>query len=433
MSAWKKIKDSAWRVKTIKDKNVPGWIPAGTVALLLITGLYYIMRDTTDEATKAAESRAKSASTVVVKHGGQLTDSQQLRTAAPQTKAPNQLETGKVISKVEPLVTSQNDGGRIAAEKKAKDALAALYGNTPEDEAAVPNKETPDDGQNNGLVSAISGMVTGNGKKGKTNSPVVKGGNMPPPAGTSKQTPKTYAVTLVNPNYHPTGEEIKAPEVKKNGYETNHFLPIGSLIPVYFMTTVDSASTGGLIELAVAENVVFNHRVQLERNRRIFVTGGNVSGQDRMLMTGGVLLDHTGAEGRILGVLMDQDKTIGVRGYWKASVLPKLFPYVNTFAALWLAALQEQPGVVVQSSSANSGVTAHDIMLREASRAITDAGNDLQKTLERRYGDHLVIPQGTFAYVQITESCDLTVYARGLSAKATPSTPPTVIAEPAVK
>lgn len=418
MSAWTKVKESLWRVKTVKGKGAPGIIPSVVFAGLAVGLIYYFFfRDTTDPRLRAAERAAAERQKLVIQPGASLQAAQRFQKLDEKEKTPSELEKSTVLNKPTEAKTVPKTDPHVDAEKKTDAIMAQLSGQPVTDDSK--NKNLDEDASGS-IVDALSSFGDGGSSKAKKigNAGVsgsVKATNIPAPAGSTRQTPKSFAVTYVNPNAKKkVGDGSDNPNRKPTGFETKHFLAIGELIPVYFMNAVESNEQSSLIELAVAENVIFNHRVQIPFGRKIFVTGGAKVIRDRMFITGGLMLDDHGNEGRVVGEMLDpRDETVGVHGYWRSMVLPKIFPYVNRFSALYLAALQDRQANPDSAGIGSLSSTSHDLALKEASKAISDAGDSLQKVIDQRYEDYLYVPKGTFAYLRLTQSCDVTMSPPG--------------------
>ena len=199
----------------------------------------------------------------------------------------------------------------------------------------------------------------------------------------------------------PVSVKVAAP----TGFETKRFLPRGHMFPVYFLTTVQTVGQQDMVVLGVAENVIFQHKVQIPIGTRLLGTAAATNFEDRIAINIDTILYPDGRELPISAFLKDaSDLSVGVRGYYIPQPLRiQMVPYVNEFMASWLDAVVERSS----SSSATFDVTGDS--LEGTADLIRDQAERIQERLDRRYPEKIVIPIGTKAFVQIRSALDLTL------------------------
>lgn len=204
-----------------------------------------------------------------------------------------------------------------------------------------------------------------------------------------------------------------------SGFETNNFLPRGALIPVYFLTTVKTGTLEDMVMLGVAENVIFNHRVQLPFGTRLLGSASAAGDGDRIAINVDTILFPNGDELPISGLAKDTDRGPGVRGYYIPQPLwVQILPYVNNFLAAYLDTLQEtftatttfnQNGTLITSQQQQIDQFSPQTQLAaSASEALRDATQVTMASLNALYKPYIVIPPGTAAFVQLRQATDIT-------------------------
>jgi|GEM_PF-2243190 hypothetical protein len=201
----------------------------------------------------------------------------------------------------------------------------------------------------------------------------------------------------------PTQDKVAIP----TGFDTNDFLPRGTIFPVYILSTVQTVNQEDMVVMAVAENVIFQHKIQLPFGTRLLGTAGGSNFEDRVMIDVDTILYPDGRELPISGFLKDaSDLSSGVRGYY----IPQPFaiqmtPFVAEFIDLWTQATAQR--FSSEHISSNGGTT-YTSALSNASDLINQQANKIQTRLDRRYIEKVVVPIGTKAYVSLRSPLDLT-------------------------
>ncbi len=199
------------------------------------------------------------------------------------------------------------------------------------------------------------------------------------------------------------------------------FLPRGEWIPCYLLTNIETGAYGAtMCELGVAEDVIFSGRRQLGFGTRILGTvasGGNGSVRTRIMIETTALRYPTGLEIPVSGRAKGEDRNEGVPAYY---ISPpdwvQVAPYVSSFLNAWMQAAAQASRQEQTLSVAGVSLTANSQQnFKPALEAQLAGANAIQEFLharlaeaETRFGAHLVIPAGTFVWVQLTGIVDLT-------------------------
>ena len=198
----------------------------------------------------------------------------------------------------------------------------------------------------------------------------------------------------------------------KTGFQTGNFLPRGFMFPVYILTTVQTVDpTDDIVTMAVAENVIYQHKVQIPFGTRILGSASGSSFEERVNITADTIVYPDGREQGIGGLLKDPyDLSKGVRGYYIPQPLRvQLVPYVNEFIATFTeAAAQRYSGSNSYTVNPTTGQVGTQ-SISGASDLIRQQAQKIQERLDRRYPEKVVIPIGTKAYVQLNSNLDLTL------------------------
>jgi len=236
----------------------------------------------------------------------------------------------------------------------------------------------------------------------------------PPPA--ERFTPAIFYA----PSPTPTPTLVVTPTPVPSGFQTNNFLPRGALIPVYFLSTVKTGSLEDLVVLGVAENVVFNHQVQLPFGTRLLGSAAADGDGDRIAVNIDTALFPNGEELPISGIAKDIDRGPGVRAYYIPQPMwVTLLPYVNNFIAAYLNTLQKTvtatttavtaSGTTVSQSQQVADMTnPQTALVSSASQALQNATQVTMAQINKLYKPYLVVPPGTPAFVQLRQATDIT-------------------------
>ena len=219
----------------------------------------------------------------------------------------------------------------------------------------------------------------------------------------------------------PTPYPIASPTPAKTGFQTNKFLPRGALIPVYVLSTIKTGTLEDLVVLGVAENVIFNHDVQLPFGTRLLGSAAASGDGDRIAINVDTALFPNGEELPISGLAKDIDRGPGIRAYYiPQPVWVTLLPYVNNFIAAYLNTLQKTVEATTTAYNPSTGGTTTEVqqvadmtdtqtaLVSSASNALMNATQVTMDQINKLYKAYLVIPPGTPAFVQLRQATDIT-------------------------
>lgn len=198
-------------------------------------------------------------------------------------------------------------------------------------------------------------------------------------------------------------------DADRTGFDTKNFLPRGFFFPVYLLTTVQTVNQEDIVVLGVAENVIFQHKVQLPFGTRLLGSAGASNFEDRVMINIDTILYPDGRELPISAFAKDSsDLASGIRGYYIPQPLRvQLAPYANEFIAAWTQAAADRFSERAKNNTdGNSDPVTEQYDI--ASNLIREQARKLQTKLDRRYPEKVVVPIGTKAYVQLRAPLDLT-------------------------
>lgn len=204
--------------------------------------------------------------------------------------------------------------------------------------------------------------------------------------------------------------------VRPSGFASKDFLPMGTLIPVYLLTTVETTNLEDMVMFGVAENVVFNHDVRLPFGTRLIAQASQTSERDRIAFNVHTVLYPDGTELPMSGLVKDLDKRAGLRGYYYQT------PLSVQLQQLALGILEDtqisSPSIPVIGGGATNGSSAASNGLGTIKQKILE---DMYNDLRERYKPYVRIPLGTPAFVQLRNALDLK--ARAVNGGATNQMP----------
>lgn len=201
-------------------------------------------------------------------------------------------------------------------------------------------------------------------------------------------------------------QDKPAANTVKTGFETADFLPRGHFFPVYILSTIQTVNQEDIVILGVAENVIFQHKVQLPFGTRLLGTAAGSNFEDRVAVNVDTILYPDGRELPISAFLKDaSDLSSGVKGYYIPQPMRvQLTPYINEFIAAWTqAATQRYSG----TREGDNGIVAL-AGAEQSANLIREQAQKIQQRLDRRYPEKVVVPIGTKAFVQLRAPLDLT-------------------------
>ena len=197
------------------------------------------------------------------------------------------------------------------------------------------------------------------------------------------------------------------------------WLPRGTLIFVYLLTTVDTGNPAAVLQFGAARNLIFNHRCQLPFGTRFLGKLSGRAGRDRVNLTADAILYPDGTEWPIAASAVEADESgIRIRPGVGAYFYPppswvQLAPYFSDFftGAMGLLASRAQqqlsigvPGVSLQSGS---GSDLRAPLYQASAQAVQDLTQARLRELEQHYASFYLVPAGTPCWLQLDADLNL--------------------------
>ena len=196
---------------------------------------------------------------------------------------------------------------------------------------------------------------------------------------------------------------------------TNRFLPRGEIIPVYLMQRIETGKFPTLVHFAAAKTIWFNGKPAVPFGTRFMATAG-LGVRDRITFNVDSLRRRDGLEIACHGMVLGTDRSTGIRAYYiPPPAMAQAAPYVASFAQAYadLMKLRVNPttiqiGPVGVTTQRSAGQETQEAIIGSASQALSDFMASQLAELKERYPGYLTVPEGSTAYVQLTENTDFT-------------------------
>jgi len=172
------------------------------------------------------------------------------------------------------------------------------------------------------------------------------------------------ALTIYD-SLHNAKNTIKEKVAVPTGFDTNDFLPRGTIFPVYILSTVQTVNQEDMVVLGVAENVVFQHKIQLPFGTHLLGTAAASNFEDRVMINVDTILYPDGKELPISAFLKDaSDLSSGVKGYYiPQPYAVQMTPFVAEFIDVWTQSMADR----FSNSHAVNGGTVYRSSLNNTS------------------------------------------------------------------
>ena len=221
-------------------------------------------------------------------------------------------------------------------------------------------------------------------------------------------------------------EGAKGDGAKASTKPTGQILPRGTKIHVYFIETVNTLDIESMVTLAVAEPVVFNHKVVIPFGTRLLGRASNKSTRDRIAIDVDTLLFPDGREVGISGLMKDMDGQSGVTGYYiPRPAMAQLAPYIGGFLQAYagnLLAGKTTVNVLGTGVTTEASATKNEFM-NQAAKMIGEQVKLQQQELTDRSPPYVVVVAGSEAVVQLRTAFNLTDDAGNAAARSRPLAP----------
>ena len=197
------------------------------------------------------------------------------------------------------------------------------------------------------------------------------------------------------------------------------WVPRGTLIAVYLLTTVDTGNPAAVLQFGAARNVIFNGRCQLPFGTRFLGKLSSRAGRDRVNLTADTILYPDGTERPVAASAVEADESgIRIRPGIGAYFYPppswvQMAPYFSEFftGAMGLLASRAQQqfsiGVPGVSIASGSGGDLRAPLYQASAQAVQDLTQARLKELEQHYASFYLVPAGTACWLQLDADLNL--------------------------
>ena len=197
------------------------------------------------------------------------------------------------------------------------------------------------------------------------------------------------------------------------------WIPRGTLIYVYLLTTVDTGNPSAVLQFGAAKNVIFNRRCQLPFGTRFLGKLSGRAGRDRVNLTADTILYPDGVELPLIASAVEADESgIRIRPGVGAYFYPppswvQVAPYFSDFFTGAMGLLESRAqqqlsigvGGVSVSSTANGDLRAP--LYQASAQAVQDFTQARLRDLEQRYASYYLVPAGTPCWLQLDADLSL--------------------------
>ena len=179
------------------------------------------------------------------------------------------------------------------------------------------------------------------------------------------------------------------------------------------MQTVETGKFPTLVHFAVAKTIWFNGKPAVPFGTRFMATAG-LGVRDRITFNIDSLRRRDGLEIACHGIVLGTDRSTGLQAYYiPPPAMAQAAPYVASFAQAYadLMKLRANPtsiqiGTVGVTAQRSPGQETQEAVIASASQALSDFMASQLAELKERYPGYLSVPEGSLAYVQLTENTD---------------------------
>jgi len=209
------------------------------------------------------------------------------------------------------------------------------------------------------------------------------------------------------------GAERLAPDLASS--VPAYFLPRGTLLWVYLLTTVDTGNPSAVLQFGAAKNSFFERRCQLPFGTRFLGKLSGRAGRDRLNLTADTILYPDGTEFPLSASAVEADENgISIRPGVAAYFYPppswvQVAPYFSDFftgaMGLLESRAQQQLSIGVGGVSVQTG-TNSDLrapLYQAGAQAVQDFTQARLKELEQRYASYYLVPAGTACWLQLDQ------------------------------
>lgn len=213
---------------------------------------------------------------------------------------------------------------------------------------------------------------------------------------------------------------------KTNGFEIKKFLPRGHKIPIVLMSRINTSVGAMPVEMAVAQDVLFNGRLQLPFGWHLIGTASQ-GPNHKVNVRVNTIIDPQGKEYPIHAMALSLEQEPGFDGYpLESPLMLELLPLASTTVQTFMDALKD---VTTQQSIVPTGTTpivgnqqtyvlnAKSKLLDGTAQVLSGIMAEKAKELNQLYPSGSLVPRGTLGWALLTAPLDLTLGKEGGSAE----------------
>jgi len=217
-----------------------------------------------------------------------------------------------------------------------------------------------------------------------------------------------------------------AAKSKTNGFEIKKFLPRGHKIPIVLLSRINTSVGAMPVEMAVAQDVLFNGRLQLPFGWHLIGTASQ-GPNHKVNVRVNTIIDPQGKEYPIHAMALSLEQEPGFDGYpLESPLMLELLPLASTTVQTFMDALKD---VTTQQSIVPTGTTpivgnqqtyvlnAKSKLLDGTAQILSGIMAEKAKELNQLYPSGSLVPRGTLGWALLTAPLDLTLGKEGGSAE----------------
>ncbi len=217
-----------------------------------------------------------------------------------------------------------------------------------------------------------------------------------------------------------------ATKSKTNGFEIKKFLPRGHKIPIILLSRINTSVGAMPVEMAVAQDVQFNGRLQLPFGWHLIGTASQ-GPNHKVNVRVNTIIDPQGKEYPIHAMALSLEQEPGFDGYpLESPLMLELLPLASTTVQTFMDALKD---VTTQQSIVPTGTTpivgdqqtyvlnAKSKLLDGTAQVLSGIMAEKAKELNQLYPSGSLVPRGTLGWALLTAPLDLTLGKEGGSAE----------------
>lgn len=217
-----------------------------------------------------------------------------------------------------------------------------------------------------------------------------------------------------------------ATKSKTNGFEIKKFLPRGHKIPIILLSRINTSVGAMPVDLAVAQDVLFNGKLQLPFGWHLIGTASQ-GPNHKVNVRVNTIIDPQGKEYPIHAMALSLEQEPGFDGYpLESPLMLELLPLASTTVQTFMDALKD---VTTQQSIVPTGTTpivgnqqtyvlnAKSKLLDGTAQVLSGIMAEKAKELNQLYPSGSLVPRGTLGWALLTAPLDLTLGKEGGSAE----------------